>query len=281
MGLGFKESTSCHQPNDCDLVVVDVGCRWGFADQFIQCLDNFRLYGFDPDKEECERLDKLYASDRIKLVPFGLADHIGSARLFLTKEPACSSLYEPDPQLTDNYSALDCARKTGETEIEVTTLDQWSDDSGVKYIDYIKIDTQGSELLVLNGARHALDNVRALNVEVEFNPIYQGQPLFADVDNFLRQQGFVLWKLTNFVHYGLNGESSIEVGEDRIHYDQNSQIIQKHGGQLFWADAHYVRAEIAQSIYATKQQMLRDITLFKCLNHLDLVRRIETTASFN
>ncbi len=266
---------------DRDLVVVDVGCRWGFADPFIKHLDMFRLYGFEPDKEECERLEKLYATNRVTLVPLGLADREGKARLHLTKEPACSSMYEPNPQLTENYPALDCARKVNEVEIELTTLDLWAERSGIEYVDHIKIDTQGSELLVLHGAESLLINVRALEIEVEFNPIYQGQPLFADVDSFLRQRGFVLWKLTNLVHYGRNGENAIEMGEDRVHYDNKQQTIRKYGGQLYWADAHYVRAEIAQSVFTTQQQLMRDITLLECLKHLDLADRLKQTLGLN
>jgi len=263
------------QPLDRDLVVVDVGCRWGFADPFIKRLDMFRLYGFDPDKEECERLEQLYLTDRITLIPLGLADHEGVSRLHLTHEPACSSMYEPDVHLTENYPALDCARKVNEQEMEHTTLDVWATGSDIEYIDHIKIDTQGSELLVLKGAENLLGKVRTLELEVEFNPIYQGQALFSDVDVFLRQRGFVLWKLTNLVHYGQEGENVIELGEDLIHYDHRSQAITKCGGQLYWADAHYVRAEIVKPDSISLQQLKRDIALLKCLNHLELAGRLE------
>ena len=116
---------------------------------------------------------------------------------------------------------------------------------------------------------------------MEFNPIYQGQPLFADVDTFLRKQGFVLWKLTNLVHYGRNGENNIEMGEDRIHYDHQSQVFKKYGGQLYWADAHYVQADIAQSVFTTPQQLMRDITLLECLKHLDLADRLKQVLDSN
>lgn len=269
------EGEGAVQALDRDLVVVDVGCRWGFADPFINRLDMFRLYGFDPDKEECERLEQLYSTDRITLIPLGLADHEGTSRLHLTHEPACSSMYVPDSRLTENYPALDCARKVNEQEMEHTTLDMWATGSGIEYVDHIKIDTQGSELLVLKGAENLLGKVRSLELEVEFNPIYQGQPLFSDVDTFLRQHGFVLWKLTNFVHYGQEGENTIEMGEDRIHYDHRSQAITKYGGQLYWADAHYVRAEIVEPGSITPQQLKRDIALLKSLNHLELVERLK------
>ena len=269
-----SEKHSLPLPLDRDLVVVDVGCRWGFADAFIDDLDKFRLFGFDPDKDECTRLNLKYSSDRIKLVPLGLSDHDGRSDLYLTKEPACSSLFEPDPYVTESYPALDCAKRVSQSEIELITLDAWAELNSIKYVDHLKIDTQGSELLVLEGAKKLLENIRTLEIEVEFNPIYKGQPLFSDVDVFLRQRGFVLWKLTNLVHYGLEGENNLDLGEDRIHYDNRSQLIRKYGGQLYWADAHYVNNEIAQFLHTTQQQINRDITMLECLNHFDLSSRL-------
>lgn len=52
---------------------------------------------------------------------------------------------------------------------------------------------------MLKGAKKSLDQVRALEVKVEFSPLYEGQPLFADIDMFLRERGFVLSKFTNLV----------------------------------------------------------------------------------
>ena len=57
MDFGAKNILSFRQL-DRDLVVVDVGCRGGFADPFIKHLDLFRLYGFEPDKDECKRLEQ-------------------------------------------------------------------------------------------------------------------------------------------------------------------------------------------------------------------------------
>lgn len=262
---------------DRELGLVDVGCRWGFADQFIQYLDVFRLYGFDPDSNECERLEKLYASSKITLVPLGLADHEGESTLYMTKEPACSSMFEPIKALVNSSPALDCARKVSEAKFQHTTLDYWLARCGIKHIDHIKIDTQGAELLVLKGAEKALESVRSLEVEVEFNPIYEGQPLFSDIDVFLRKKGFVLWKLTNMAHYGRDAENSIELGEDSTHYDERSEIRHKYGGQLYWADAHYVRAEIADAEFTSSQQLIRDIILMESLNHLDLEKRLKKT----
>jgi hypothetical protein len=60
-------------------------------------------------------------------------------------------------------------------------------------VDFIKLDTQGSEMAILEGAAAVLKNsVFGLEVEVAFTMIYKDEPLFADVDLFIRQYGFDL-----------------------------------------------------------------------------------------
>ncbi|PCI77283.1 methyltransferase FkbM [Candidatus Aerophobetes bacterium] len=259
-----------------DLVVVDVGCRWGFADKFIHNLNQFQLYGFDPDKEECDRLNQLYNSDRIHIIPLGLADYEGSANLFITRGLGCSSMYEPNPALVEiNRAEFDCMEEIDQVEMEVTTLDIWAKRSGIDHVDYIKLDTQGSELLILQGAQELLDSVRIIKTEVEFNPLYLGQPLFADVDAFLRSRGFVLWRFGDLVHYGTEDEHEMELGEVSFYYNSKPETTIMRGGQLYWTDAYYVRKEMATGTDLSKDQLVRDIVLLKHLGFEDLARRLE------
>jgi hypothetical protein len=46
------------EKKDPSIVILDIGCRWGFAEKFLnqKHFGNFKIYGFDPDKEECARL---------------------------------------------------------------------------------------------------------------------------------------------------------------------------------------------------------------------------------
>ncbi len=259
------------------LVILDIGCRWGFADKFISDMNNILIFGFDPDKEECNRLEKSYNNDSIRLIPIALADKLGNRTLFLTKEPGCSSLYKPDTNLTKNYPALDCATEVAQIEVELSTLDIWAKDNSVNYIDYIKIDTQGAELSILKGASKILSSVRYLEIEVEFNPIYEGQPIFSDVDFFLRKFGFVLWKLSNLVHYAKEGESELVLSNDSINYDHHKLEYQTRGGQIYWADAFYIRSEIVDVLYDKQsiKQIKRDSELAYRLGFLDIKKRLD------
>ena len=201
-----------------------------------------------------------------------LAQTAGQRTLFVTQEPACSSLLQPDPDLTENYPALACARQVSTAEIETTTLDLWAAKNKVLVVDYIKIDTQGSELEILKGGVGVLQTARCLEVEVEFNPIYLGQPIFSEVDIFLRCQGFVLWKLSNHVHYSRQGTPNAPLADDQICYDDLQAV--KHtvyGGQLYWANAHYVKKDVLSTAARPTQESALDIALFDILGMPDVV----------
>lgn len=257
------------------LVVVDIGCRWGFAERFIDEKRTFHIYGFDPDIEECQRLSKRYANNNVSLIPLGLAGTPGKRTLYITQEPACSSLLQPDPELTENYPALQCARHVSSVEVETTTLDHWALREKVSAVDYIKVDTQGTELEILRGGVNTLRNVRCLEVEVEFNPIYIGQPVFSDIDMFLREQDFVLWKLTNHVHYSRNGAPVELLGEDAVYYDDRQRVAHPmFGGQLYWANAHYVKKSVLNPKDMSDIQMQRDTNLFTALGMPDVVNHL-------
>src|SRR5262249_39692982 len=59
----------------------------------------------------------------------------------------------------------------------------------------LKLDAQGSELDILRHGTRKLADTLVIECEVEFVPIYHDQPLFGDIQVFLRDHGFVLHKL--------------------------------------------------------------------------------------
>lgn len=230
-----------------DVVVIDIGARWGAGDRWRRFGPRVRVVGFDSDEEECARLND--AEPDVLYVPRALGAEAGSATLHNTVEPACSSLYPPYPGLADARPELGVIRSAGTQTVELTTLDDWMDDSEFDEAHVVKLDTQGSELDILRGAERTLAHVRMLEVEVELNPIYEGQPLFGDVDRFMREQGFVLWRLGHLVHYGMAGvPASSTVVADVHHYDSEPVAFDGRGGQVYWGHAYFVAADLVQDL---------------------------------
>ncbi|CAN5872394.1 hypothetical protein BH23ACT12_BH23ACT12_00130 [soil metagenome] len=255
------------------LTVVDVGCRWG-PDELWRALPNVRLLGFDPDAAECERLNQS-AGPLTRFVPIALGASAGTAELHLAAEPACSSLFPPDAELAKDRPGLALITEVGREEIQIDALDSWAQREGVGRADFLKIDTQGSGLEVLKGAGAALETAAVVEIEVEFNPIYLGQSLFGEVDTLLRKSGFVLWRMANLTHYGLpNGSSAFETTETHWFDHPDPATFSGQGGQLFWANAFYVKRHIAFGGSCNGwQECLRDAVVTGGLGFWDLSAR--------
>ncbi len=59
-------------------------------------------------------------------------------------------------------------------------------------VDFLKLDVQGAELIVLQAGENTLSRTAVVHCEVEFSPIYTGQPLFPAVQEYLISRGFAL-----------------------------------------------------------------------------------------
>ena len=253
---------------DDHLVVIDVGARWGFQEHWKKLKSVVQLIGFDADDQEIRALNNITGRD--DFVPEILGASSGYGSLYLTQEPACSSLYPPDAHLIHRRPGMIDTSLVSTKEVHISTLDDWADKKGVAKVDFIKLDVQGAELDVLKGAEKTLRSVRALEIEVQFNPLYKDVPLFGDVDRFLRQRGFSLWRIKNFSHYHVVGTDKKSTTEETINYDAFPVNFKGRDGQLFWADAFYVRNEIAYDESRSWGTSLRDACIARVLGFEDL-----------
>tara|TARA_R110001583_G_C5440864_1_gene389846 strand:- start:276 stop:578 length:303 start_codon:yes stop_codon:yes gene_type:complete len=58
---------------------------------------------------------------------------------------------------------------------------------------YIKIDAQGYEKSILDGAEKSLENVSVLQIELSLVPLYQNSPIYTDMIEYLKTKGFELY----------------------------------------------------------------------------------------
>jgi FkbM family methyltransferase len=226
------------------VVAIDVGCRDGIRPAWRELKPHALLVGFDPDPAECAHLNDTAgdpAHERYE--PLALGAREGEATLHLTADPQSSSLYPPAPAALARYPELWRHEPRGTQPILTTTVDSWARGAHLDAIDALKIDVQGAELDVLRGTEQSLGSVRVIEAEVEFQELYRGQPLFTDVDRFLRDRGFGLWRLREIHHCGLSparrGEPVFGVGD----YVEHTRL----GGQIAWANAVFVREELADA----------------------------------
>jgi protein O-GlcNAc transferase len=201
--------------------ILDVGAMHTENPTYLPLLRSgaARLIGFEADPAECEKLKKLYPAPS-QFFPYFIGD--GSAATFYeTNWSATGSLFKPNKALLEQFHDLhEVVTRVGARPVQTTRLD---DVEGIGEVDFIKLDIQGAELMALQNAERLLKDTSAIQVEVEFLELYEGQPLFADVDRFLRGQGFVLHTFLGF------GSRCFK------------PLVRRGVKQVLWSDAVYVR----------------------------------------
>lgn len=81
------------------------------------------------------------------------------------------------------------------TMLPMHTLDKVIAERNIPKVSLLKLDVQGFELEVLRGARETLKNTEVILLEVSFLPFNKDCPLFNDVINFMKEQGFLVYDI--------------------------------------------------------------------------------------
>jgi len=180
---------------------VDIGAM-GALDFSAGLAPLTNLHAFEPQAHACADLRTRYAVHPFKSLcinPFALGSEEGAMTFHVTQHPAMSSFLAPDGEAY--RAALGRHHDYGkwqqtilierDTLVDVRTLDGYG---GLDLpVDYLKIDTQGSELQVLGGARQLLQDRQILVVKVEASTVavYDRQPLVEDICSFMKDAGFL------------------------------------------------------------------------------------------
>jgi FkbM family methyltransferase len=181
------------------------------------------VYGFEPSAVEFEKLTAT-AKPGHHYLPYFVGD--GTTRTFYECNfPMTSSLFEPNTALLAKFQNLEELVRVQKTyPVKTTRLDDIPELNGT---DFLKVDVQGAELLVFEGAAKLLEDALVVHTEVEYVQLYKDQPLFADVDAHLRSKGFALHLLGKV---GRTFKPLIFMN------DVNAGL-----SQILWGDAVYVR----------------------------------------
>lgn len=206
-------------------MLVDIGSSGGLQSNWQRAEKYLQVIGFEPEDEGFVDLATSASDSRVKYLNTGLYKEKATLPFYVTRENTDSSIFKPNRELIDKFPAAERFDIVKTDTIKTDTLDNQLQENGIENVDFIKVDTQGSELFILQGATRILKNsVFGLEIEVEFTQMYEDQPLFCDVDALVRSFGFQLFDLRP-VYW------KREVGKD----------YGKSKGQLIFADALYFK----------------------------------------
>lgn len=201
-----------------NIVIADIGAAGGVESRWSPIRSLIKFVCFEPDK----RSYNSSADENLVTFPVGLGAQKGTKLLNLASSPTASSLYVINSNKLKSYANFEGHTIVASVPIELDTLDNCLSEHPELMLDFIKSDVEGADLDVLKGATKSLQNVKGIRVEVSFMERFIDEPLFGEVDAFLRQHGFELFILSREHWLRRN-----------LTYGANSYP------QLVWADAVY------------------------------------------
>jgi len=169
--------------------ILDVGAYIGaFAFAMRLMFPEAQIYSFEPLADSYHALVKnLGGYDNFHAFQTALGEADGELTFWRSEFAASSSAL---PMNEDHKQAFPkSAVNTAET-VTVSRMDGLLPQLDLAGTTLLKLDVQGYELEVLRGGLATLERVDIIMTEVSFKPLYVGQPLFAEVYDFLIQHGF-------------------------------------------------------------------------------------------
>jgi FkbM family methyltransferase len=171
-------------------VVLDVGANVG---QSIMTVREFwpdsRVISFEPDPRLTKRLRSNWDGiPGISIVEGAVSDRNSRQALFQFTDPAQNSLFDRDDRSWFQ------AEVVGSVDVECFTLDSYCSQHSIAHVDLLKVDVQGAELQVIQGASGLLESrlIDYVVLELNFGDSYDGAARPHKIFEVMESHGYVL-----------------------------------------------------------------------------------------
>jgi FkbM family methyltransferase len=177
-------------------LVLDIGANIGNYGEFIRSTGyKGIIISFEPLSNAHQTLVLKAKGDRNWQIapPMALGDKEDLVEINISGNSSSSSLLN---MLPSHVETAPESKYIGKEKVAVKRLDA-IDDINIKRSNhiYLKIDTQGYEMLVLLGANGIMDKIVGIQIEMSIIPLYDGQALYQELLTWLEKQGFEIWDI--------------------------------------------------------------------------------------
>ena len=185
--------------------VIDVGANIGqFTVAATKTFHNITVHAFEPLPDAAAKLRRRTASlPGVTVHEVALGDREATATLRVSRNSVSSSLLSMRPA---HGEAFPESVTVENIEVPVTTLDRALGGIGLIHPVLLKIDAQGYEAHVLQGASATLAQVALVLIETSLVPLYEGEPIFPEWSARFAEWGFVFDAAVGFLESPKTGE---------------------------------------------------------------------------
>ena len=239
---------------DNQLLLVDIGASGGIEKRWGEITSFFKCILFEPDPREFNLLKEIN-NENLIVLNSALSDSSKEIQFNLCKKQMVSSVLLPNYDFLNKFPDVERFQVQKKISLKADTLNNQLKKVNINEVDFIKIDTQGYELPILEGSVEYLDSAIGLQIEVEFVELYKDQPLFDKVDSFMKSKNFTIIDLQRH-YWKRNGVGNIA----------------KSKGQLIWGDALYFKSpeQILKIENVNQEKIIRSIYIYMAYGYIDL-----------
>jgi FkbM family methyltransferase len=184
-------------------LIFDIGANQGQSiERFKKIFEQPNIHAFEPIKSEFNILKEKYYSDKnITLNNLAVGNINNQKKIFYVNAKTSTSSFN---KLKSNSKWLKTRSKElnistnkfikESVKINIVTIDNYCLKNNIKRIDILKIDTQGYEDKILEGAQKVLSSgiVSIIELEIMFDNVYQKYLTFSKIEKFLIHNNFRL-----------------------------------------------------------------------------------------
>lgn len=208
--------------------------------------------GFEPDeRSSSELVSKKNYCKNYTIYKYVVSDAKGDINLNFCRKPQVSSIYTPNKKFINLFPDSIRFDVLEKKILEAKKLD----DINIYNPDFVKLDIQGGELKALFGGKKTIESSFGLELEVEFLPLYDDQPLFGDISSFLSKKGFEFIDFVNLCRWERDSHSGF--------------------GQCIFGDALYLKPpEIVINQNKEISRISSYLAILLLYKRFDLIRRV-------
>ena len=185
-------------------VVFDVGAYIGDTiEQFQSSFPESYIHAFEPFDESFSVLENRFQkTDKIFLNNIALGDKsLSNIDMYITQNKGSSSLLKPKKDANEFWEGnpLSTIKKV---KVSKTTIDRYCQKQNIKSIDILKLDVQGNEINVLQGAEQMLKErrIKLIFTEISIAPNYKEQSEIDEVLKLLRKNNYKIFNFFKMKH---------------------------------------------------------------------------------